>query len=400
MLFGIKRKGIKKERRNYDYEDNDESDDIGQILDNIEEINQPDPVIQRQEAAFKPRINVSLGYEDYHITSHKFVGKKRGNSVKVYDEDEFLNKDNYDKVDIGAMPEISVQKEYEYKHHEGTNFVINDMDFDNYSHSNLVGDGIHAVGVKYSIPGNQIDDMMMDDEPQYNNYIVEDIDNIDIQPEVEEEIDPDMGLQAKIEQIKQLKEKKRIMEPKDELYDQDYQEVKQTKSKELIEGNLNLTIDIYQYIHEHDVFQIKTADDEDSDKEMLEWELSKLKNGMSSHWTANQNFKKMNNSYKPNSLNELFRGVNTHVDINDIIGNVAADLHEKNNRLINMESKLQIYEQSVEDNSNDKVLLIYKIDKYITMYKALKKKYMGVKDEYKSNKGRANVQLDDYALSD
>jgi hypothetical protein len=371
MLFGIKRKIIKKERKNYALDDNEE---IETILNNIEEINKPDPIIQRQEV-YRPRVNISLGYEDDHI-NHSFIAKKRGNSVKIYDEDELPDMNNYNKIE-DKLPEIVQQNEYEYKMHDGNSNQINDLDYDNYANSNIVGDGIHTIGIKSTLPPELED---------YTNYIEDDIN-------IEDNVDPD--IQTKINYIKDVKERKRIMEPNDEQYDQDYQELKQIKTKELI-------YDIYQHIDNHDVFQISNADAEDSDKEMLEWEMSKLKNGISSHWTAHQNLKKIGQSHKPSSLNDLYKGVNTNIDINEIIGNVAEDIHDMNNKLINTESKLQIYEQSVEDSINQKLLLIHSIDKYVEAYNSLKNNYMKVMKEYKS-KGKdikMNIGLENLVLSD
>jgi hypothetical protein len=132
---------------------------------------------------------------------------------------------------------------------------------------------------------------------------------------------------------------------------------------------------------------------------MLEWELSKLKHGMSSHWTINQKYKKIEQT-KPKTVDELFKGVKIGVDINEIVGQVAGDIHNKQNRIDNIEDKLRIYEHNFEDNNNQRLLTIHKLDKFINTYKNLKAKYTELVKKFK-NKKQVKVDIEeDYELSD
>jgi hypothetical protein len=127
----------------------------------------------------------------------------------------------------------------------------------------------------------------------------------------------DKTLKSKIEQIKHLREKKREIEHKEEKYDQDYIEVKQANGKEMIK-------DVYNLIQNNKLFDIK-EDDSDSDKELLQWEMGKLKHGMSAHWnTSEQSRKKEKPEVK--NLQEVFKKYNVKVEIDEVKNKLRQDM--------------------------------------------------------------------------
>jgi hypothetical protein len=241
MLFGIKRKTNKKERKNYELEESENI--IEQLIDNIAEVNKPDVSIGERISQPIRKVNINFGYDDEHNhTNPTFIGKKRANCVKIYDEDDMPYRSEFtSKTEESTEECINIHNKYEYKFKEdigNNNYTITDMDLDNYDHSAKVGDGIYPAGVIKEPIGlyNEKDGYhkMTEEYDYYDNYVIDvegDGYNIAGKDDVEH-----ADLKCKIDEIKRIKEQKRIMEPKDEQYDQDYIELKNFKTKELIDG--------------------------------------------------------------------------------------------------------------------------------------------------------------------
>lgn len=167
--------------------------------------------------------------DDDEMDNRPLLKMKRAN-VKLYDGDEF----NYNAYNMTSSSNEVLNKKISY---------INEMDLNNYKTTH---DEIH-------------------------------INLEDSQDEVE--------IKAKVEEIKNLKKKKQLIEVHEEKYDQDYVEIKNMNGSDLIKGNNRIIkLDVYQSFEKNDVFNLKKLDDQsDSEKELLQWEFEKLKNGMSAN---------------------------------------------------------------------------------------------------------------------
>ncbi len=192
MLYGFKKKKNKEKKISY-YEDNNEL--VEQIVNNLVEINKSDDEVKYVS-------NLQLNYDE----DEKYINKKRIQPrLKIYDEDDFVI-NNLDKIEyINELP-VKNQNHYKYTHND--TYTIRDMDMDNYDQSSKLGEGIVW---------------------ENTNLIIHEYDNEDAENEL---------LQKKIENIKKIKEQKRIMEPKDENYDQDFIELKNLKTDDLIKGKM------------------------------------------------------------------------------------------------------------------------------------------------------------------
>jgi hypothetical protein len=133
----------------------------------------------------------------------------------------------------------------------------NEYNKDNYK----VNANLHALKAKYGSVDKEdntrkkyqrqqykedIHDMDIDEEYVYDNEEAHsEINSAEI---INEDIE-DRGdhFNKKIEEIKKLREKKRLNEYKEENYDQDYTEIKQTDTKKLIQGNMVIYI-IYRCV--------------------------------------------------------------------------------------------------------------------------------------------------------
>ena len=191
MLYGFKKKK-NKEKKISNYEDNNEF--VEEIVNNLLETNKID-----EEIKYTPKIN--FNYHD----DEKYISKKRIQPrLKIYDEDDLVA-NKLDKIEfINDLP-IKTDNHYKYIHDD--TYTIRDMDMDNYDQGSKVGEGIILEST------NKIIDEYDDED---NNEL----------------------LQKKIQNIKKIKEQKRIMEPKEENYDQDFIELKNVKTDDLIKGNL------------------------------------------------------------------------------------------------------------------------------------------------------------------
>lgn len=250
MLFGIRNKkgSQNKQRKSYDYENNEEDEfDQSEVVDNQEGnmiiadedenenkyISNKENITKKEhefkpvkkEDKLKPNPVMSFNYEEEHDDDSynpSLLNKKRnisvsnigiGNNfnVKIYDEDM-------------SMPYVSSEDNLKEKTKDS---YIKDMDIDNYE--------------KYI----QVEES--EEELDYKN-IGKGIRNEQIQIDLEDDIEDkkyaqssaNTVLQKKIEEIKLLKEKKRLMEPHDEKYDQDFVELKQVSTGNLIQGIVHL----------------------------------------------------------------------------------------------------------------------------------------------------------------
>lgn len=199
----------------------------------------------------------------------------------------------------------------------------------------------------------------------------------------------DKALQSKISQIKNLREKKREIEFKEEKYDQDYVEVKQSNVKEMIK-------DVYNLMQ-------NSKEDSDSDRELLEWELGKLKHGMSAHWNTSEQMRKKEKS-KNLDLEEVFGKYNMNmksfgITLEQIKDKVRQEVETHELQKISLKSKWENIQLEIEENQNKKNVTIQKIDDYISQYQNLKKIYAMVIKDYKKH-GEVNLEKIKEKLSD
>jgi hypothetical protein len=86
---------------------------------------------------------------------------------------------------------------------------------------------------------------------------------------------------------------------------------------------------VYDIIDTHDIFDLKKMEDNsDSDKELMQWEMEKLKNGINANWAINRNRQIQQNLNKSNNINEMFKSVKLEsTSINEIIKKVEDDIN-------------------------------------------------------------------------
>lgn len=222
--------------------------------------------------------------EDEDIADKPILKMKRAN-IKIYDEDD----NDYDKFKELNSKEAIINKKLSY---------VSDQNIQNH------------------IITHQEINLNFDDE--------------------EEEGD-NQESRKHIEELKKLKYKKHQIEGHEEKYDQDYIEVKNMNGSDLIKSNYFVTkVDIYQSFEKNDIFNLKnTEDHSDSEKELLQWEFEKLKNGMAANCKYFSNSGAVNKHVtKPtrqesHNLGETFTHMNIDVSLDDIMSQVQNDIKDK-----------------------------------------------------------------------
>jgi hypothetical protein len=139
-------------------------------------------------------------------------------------------------------------------------------------------------------------------------------------------------VKKRIEDIKKLKQKKRKIEPNEESYDPDYIETKNIKSKEIIN-------EMYNELENNN----KNDVSEESDQELLNWEINKLKDGIGAHCIfyfklgtsttkekAEEHRKMISKKQTKDirNINDFFKKISLYINLDNITNSLENDIAE------------------------------------------------------------------------
>ncbi len=248
------------------------------------------------------RISVDLDYEDEKMYDTSNFGLQQvipiiENSSKSNQGTDFINKKRKAPLNLDKYLSSYTTKPQQVFEN---NFEVNDMDFFSSEKEN-----------KEYLDKNHIDK---------NEIVEENVDfrNREIVNDSDLQIDLDEAYRVEIERIKKIRNMKRITEHKDEKYDPAYNEVNSVHTKDIIQ-------EVYNLLNRK---KIESEDHSDSDKEIAQWEMDKLRHGMgaATSW-SNKQIVSNKKSQESQDFKELIKYELKEVNLEDLI----LRLKEENN---------------------------------------------------------------------
>lgn len=195
---------------------------------------------------------------------------------------------------------------------------------------------------------------------------------------IEDKYDEDITYKDEVEKIKKLRNMKRISEHKEETYDPAYIELKSVTAKECIKQVYNL-------------LNKEQSDQSDSDKELSNWEMSKLRFGMgaATSWANNKVKEKTKECHE---FKDLIKVEMRETNIEELMNQLREEINtEEVYKLIKqlneecLKVRLQNYQTEIEENHHNKLAEIQKIEDYIQQYSSLKNIYKNIVKQFKQN---------------
>jgi hypothetical protein len=333
------------------------------------------PISQNKNRSAVEKKNViSLDYgEDYDGTSSFLLNRKRNPSPNRnninFNSLPLSNKKPAMVTDQNALKQKELYTKYTLSK---DNISSSSSISDNYNQSSSakINNLYHDMDAEFDNKNNSTEY----DNKELDTHNYENINEDDIS------IGGDDVLKNKIDQIKQLREKKRIIDHKQETYDQDYIEVKNTNSKDLIK-------DVYSFIDKHDAIE-DDGELSENEKELLQWEMNKLRTGISAGWGSKAKSQRMKETDQED-ISEMFRRANVksqNIDINKILNDVNEDILVNEVQIDTYKEKANKCYTEVASNKITREKCINKIDHYVNQFKFLQKIYFQVLKFSKSKK--------------